>query len=239
MDINHRNKLLVRWSAVIGGVITLYWIMFYFRTGYVPVENSVKLSDVISITLPFGVSRWFDIVAGVLMVATVILLYPKIDQINEKLEEYEKGMFSYPKYAANKTVSGLDLFIVEIAMLCIAGIIMISTTNGSMWVLLLTSWIITSFFVVIVFLGDGGRTSIKLRTILVVGFSALLTSSLSIAVMTGILNGCIVFAGTLPVFLGLIAVCGLLSWFFEIFRGFIGDHTKRFYSSASNWLAGE
>ena len=68
------KQLILRWSLVTGGLIALFWAIWYLITGGVPVVTSIKISSNWTYVLPFGVSRWWDILIGIFWSTIIILL---------------------------------------------------------------------------------------------------------------------------------------------------------------------
>ena len=68
------KQLILRWSLVTGGLIALFWAIWYLITGEVPVVTSIKISSNWTYVLPFGVSRWWDILIGPIWSTIIILL---------------------------------------------------------------------------------------------------------------------------------------------------------------------
>ena len=68
------KQLILRWSLVTGGLIALFWAIWYLITGGVPVVTSIKISSNWTYVLPFGVSRWWDILIGPIWSTIIILL---------------------------------------------------------------------------------------------------------------------------------------------------------------------
>jgi len=56
--------MMVRWSLITAGAIALFWAIWYLATGSVPVTTSIKVMPDWTIQLPFGISRWWDILIG-------------------------------------------------------------------------------------------------------------------------------------------------------------------------------
>lgn len=76
------RQLMFRWSLVTGGLIALFWAVYYLIAGDVPVVISIKMTKEWIITLPFGISRWCDILIGPIYSIFLILLFT-----NKKLKE--------------------------------------------------------------------------------------------------------------------------------------------------------
>ncbi|MEX0869821.1 MAG: hypothetical protein WDZ39_00100 [Candidatus Spechtbacterales bacterium] len=64
MTKNRRNKLMLRWSIFTFAAIAAFWTIWYFTAGSVPVVHEIQLTESTTLTLPFAVSRWFDVLLG-------------------------------------------------------------------------------------------------------------------------------------------------------------------------------
>lgn len=76
MDKARRNSLMWRWSLLTAGLITLFWAIWYLINGNVPTTTQIiwdKQNEIIW-TLPFGISRWWDILFGVVWMNIWIIL---------------------------------------------------------------------------------------------------------------------------------------------------------------------
>ena len=62
--MERKQKLMIRWSIVTGGLIALFWAIWYLATGEVPIVTSIKMTPNWNYVLPFGISRWWDILIG-------------------------------------------------------------------------------------------------------------------------------------------------------------------------------
>jgi len=69
-----RKKMIVRWSIVTTGLIALFWAIWYLVAGKVPVVASIKVNLDWIYILPFGLSRWWDILIGPIWSVVGILL---------------------------------------------------------------------------------------------------------------------------------------------------------------------
>ncbi len=63
-----------KWSLLTGGLIALFWLIWYFVAGSVPVFQSVKIAPELTLDLPFGISRWWDVLMGPLWSVVLIFL---------------------------------------------------------------------------------------------------------------------------------------------------------------------
>lgn len=67
-------KLMFRWSLLTTGLIALFWTIWYLIAGSVPTITSIKMTDTWTYFLPFGISRWWDILIGPIWSTIIILL---------------------------------------------------------------------------------------------------------------------------------------------------------------------
>lgn len=73
---------IYRWSLLTAGLIACFWAIWYFIAGQVPVVNEIKMSKNLILELPFGISRWWDILIGPIWSTIFILIFT-----NEKIRE--------------------------------------------------------------------------------------------------------------------------------------------------------
>lgn len=71
--------IILRWSLLINGLIALFWIIWQAVFGSVPEVNSINITPAWNYALPFGLSRWWDILAGLIWSGLII----KISLIKE------------------------------------------------------------------------------------------------------------------------------------------------------------
>ena len=74
MTVIRRRTLLWRWPLVTFIVFALFWGIWYFVAGSVPATESVKLTITESWTLPFAVSRWWDLL---IFAGLALILLPR------------------------------------------------------------------------------------------------------------------------------------------------------------------
>jgi len=55
-------KTAVRWSLMATAATAVFWAVWHFIVGNVPVANYVEFGG--TIQLPFGISRWWDVLAA-------------------------------------------------------------------------------------------------------------------------------------------------------------------------------
>jgi len=82
VDTVRQKKLMWRWSIVTAGIMTLFWTVWYWINGEVPTTTSIFLSinnedhsKDIFWNLPFGISRWWDILIGPIWSVALIKLF--------------------------------------------------------------------------------------------------------------------------------------------------------------------
>lgn len=68
------KQLILRWSLVTSGFIALFWAIYYLIAGNVPTITSIEMTPNWIIALPFGISRWWDILIGPIW-STIIILF--------------------------------------------------------------------------------------------------------------------------------------------------------------------
>ena len=86
MKSERRNTLIFRWSIVTAGLITLFWTSWYLMNGSVPIVTSITVTSDWTLDLPFGISRWWDVLIGPIWSTGLILLVTnKRVQKNEEL----------------------------------------------------------------------------------------------------------------------------------------------------------
>jgi hypothetical protein len=68
------KKLIIRWSVVTSALIAAFWLIWYWFAGSVPIMTSIKITESWIIYLPFGISRWWDILVGPIW-STIIILF--------------------------------------------------------------------------------------------------------------------------------------------------------------------
>ena len=81
------KQLILCWSLVTGGFIALFWAVNY-PACYVPIITSIKISKSWIIALPFGISRWWDILIGPIWSTIAVLVFASEkseEEIGEKL----------------------------------------------------------------------------------------------------------------------------------------------------------
>jgi hypothetical protein len=69
---------MLRWSLVVGGLIALFWVIYYLIVGSVPTVTSIKMTETWTMSLPFGISRWWDIMFGPIWSIIIIYLLTKL-----------------------------------------------------------------------------------------------------------------------------------------------------------------
>jgi len=75
MNWKRRKKLMLRWSILTAVLIALFWTMYYLIVGSVPVVSSIKMTPDSTLTLPFAISRWWDILLGPLFSCIFVLFF--------------------------------------------------------------------------------------------------------------------------------------------------------------------
>lgn len=95
MDSKRKKKLIFRWALVSTGAITLFWTIWYLINGSVPVVTEVKITEDWIYILPFGISRWWDVLAGPICSSLFILLVTnkRITENNNLVTGLGVGLF--------------------------------------------------------------------------------------------------------------------------------------------------
>lgn len=71
------QKLMFRWSLLTGVLIALFLVICYLSTGSVPIVTSVQMTKTWTMPLPFGISRWWDVLIGPTWSIIIIYLLTK------------------------------------------------------------------------------------------------------------------------------------------------------------------
>lgn len=82
MERERKTKLMWCWSLLTAGLIALFWTIWYLNVGSVPVFKSIKMTPNWTLELPFGISRWWDILIGPIWSVILIPLF-----INETIRK--------------------------------------------------------------------------------------------------------------------------------------------------------
>lgn len=86
-----RRQLIERWSimtVLISELIALSLVICHQFTGEVPTITSIKLLWDWSYALPFGISRWWDLLAGPIL-STIIMVFPTNLLTDKRLKKDE------------------------------------------------------------------------------------------------------------------------------------------------------
>jgi hypothetical protein len=68
------GKKILFWSIITSGAIAIFWTIWYLINDQVPITTSLEISESWTYFLPFGISRWWDILIGPLWLTPLILL---------------------------------------------------------------------------------------------------------------------------------------------------------------------
>ena len=136
MEKERKIKLIVRWSIFTAGSIALFWFIWYLITGSVPTVTSIRITTVTSIIirpewtiqLPFGISRWWDILIGPIWFVFCIPILTK----KEVAEEY-KDLTPYPFI----NLGCISIFVLVFALFFIANFYFLGLICVSVIVLVL------------------------------------------------------------------------------------------------------
>lgn len=69
---------MVFWSLISAGAIALFWTIWYFVTGSVPVVKKIQFANNLTLNLPFGISRWWDVLIGPIWSISIVAWWTKI-----------------------------------------------------------------------------------------------------------------------------------------------------------------
>ena len=58
------KELIIRWSVLTSGLTALFWAVWWLVVGEVPTVTAIRLTRSYAYTLPWGISRWWDILAS-------------------------------------------------------------------------------------------------------------------------------------------------------------------------------
>ena len=107
MDWNRRKRLMWRWSLISAGLIAAFWSVWYLVAGEVPVVTSIRLTPNHSWEMPFGISRWWDILIGPIWSLVLIPLFTS-EQKEEKEDFFVGLAFGLGVGLVASLVVGLD-----------------------------------------------------------------------------------------------------------------------------------
>ncbi len=85
------RQLFIRWSIVTGGFIALFWMIWHLIVGEVPTITNVKMTVDWIYVLPFGISRWWDILIGPIW-STIIILLLTNEGLKRQDEDLDFGL---------------------------------------------------------------------------------------------------------------------------------------------------
>ena len=89
MGRQRKINLMWRWSVLTAGLIALFWTIWYLTAGSVPTISSIKMTPNWTPELPFGISRWWDVLIGPIWSVVLIFLFT-----NEKMKKTDDLVFS-------------------------------------------------------------------------------------------------------------------------------------------------
>jgi len=72
VETKKKLQLVFRWALVSALAIAAFWVIWFLVAGSVPEATSLILTHGWNYTLPFGVSRWWDIITGALWSAVLV-----------------------------------------------------------------------------------------------------------------------------------------------------------------------
>ena len=62
------------WSMISAGIIALFWTFWYFVIGPVPTTDKIQFTEGLNLNLPSSVSRWWDVLIGLIGSICVVAL---------------------------------------------------------------------------------------------------------------------------------------------------------------------
>lgn len=75
--MNEIQTRMIRWSIFSSVLIACVWTIWFIVKGEVPVVTNVPLTEAWRIPLPFGISRWFDILIAPIWTCSFIFVFEK------------------------------------------------------------------------------------------------------------------------------------------------------------------
>ena len=72
MEAPQRTRLLSRWFVLTAGLTALFWTVVWMIVGTVPVVRDIPMTEAWTIRLPFGISRWTDVLALPIFVTAIL-----------------------------------------------------------------------------------------------------------------------------------------------------------------------
>lgn len=83
--MERKQKLIIRWSILTASLIVLFWEIWHLTIVEVPIVTSIKIMEGwMVVALPFGISRWWDMLIGPIWSTILIFLLT-----NERLKKDE------------------------------------------------------------------------------------------------------------------------------------------------------
>lgn len=110
MEKERKQKLLVRWSIVTSSLIALFWAIWFLVAGEVPIITGIKMTENWTYILPFGISRWWDVLVGPIFSTIVIFL------VTRKSDEEDKDLSDGPVFGLVAGLSAILIVVVGIAI---------------------------------------------------------------------------------------------------------------------------
>ncbi len=110
MERERKQKLIVRWSLVTAGLTALFWAVWYLIAGEVPVVTGIKMTENWTYVLPFGISRWWDVLVGPVGSTSIILL------LTRKPDEEDKDLGDGLVFGLVTGLSAILIVVVGVAI---------------------------------------------------------------------------------------------------------------------------
>lgn len=87
MDTTRKKKLMVRWAIFTALVTFIFWAIWHSVTGQVPVVRDIEIIENKTLELPFGISRYLDVIIAPIWSIIIIWILT-----NKKVREKVLGI---------------------------------------------------------------------------------------------------------------------------------------------------
>ena len=125
MEKERKYKLMVKLSVLAAGLIACFWFTWYLTAGQVPVATSLRMGPGWTLRLPFTISRWWDILIGLIWFPIFITLLT-----NEKIQENENLVYGLYLGLFTGLASGLTVGVLSPLLSLIAFVFVLSLLLG-------------------------------------------------------------------------------------------------------------
>jgi len=139
MGKKRMHEMMFRWSIATFILIAVFWTIWYSVAGTVPSITAVGLTPNYAIQLPFGISRWWDILMTPICSIFLVSLLAGLNYFDEKLftferkKEKESDLFFLVIPITFGFFGGIALYInfASISNLSFLSLVTISMTGGA------------------------------------------------------------------------------------------------------------